>query len=88
MKKNAASKPQYVRGTVYRCPVCGAEIAVLARTMGRFAPRCCNTEMIPRAARLVFYLCPVCGAEIAVLKEGEGEFTPRCCNTKMRREAA
>ena len=80
--------PRIVRGTIYRCPVCGAEIAVLARHAGRFAPHCCNTAMVPRRGRLVFYVCPVCGAEVAVLKEGKGEFTPRCCNTNMLRKAA
>jgi len=77
-----------LRGTVYRCPVCGAEVAVLARTTSRFAPRCCNRDMLPLGRRLGFYVCPVCGAELAVLKAGEGRFLPRCCNRDMVREAA
>jgi len=72
------------RGRVYRCPVCGAEVAVLSPRMGGFAPRCCNTDMAPTDRRVAFYYCPVCGAEIAVLREGRGEFLPRCCNTDMK----
>lgn len=81
-------KAKNVRGRVYRCAVCGAELAVLARRTGEFVPRCCNTDMIAQRRRLHFYVCPVCGAEIAVLKEGGERFNPRCCNTDMRREAA
>jgi DNA-directed RNA polymerase subunit RPC12/RpoP len=76
------------RGMVYRCPVCGAEITVLARGMDRFCPRCCNRDMVPRQRRVAFYICPICGAEIAVIKGGAGEFGPRCCNQPMELEAA
>ena len=76
------------RGLVYRCPVCGAEVVVLAFQTGSFAPRCCNTGMQQIREKLRFYVCPVCGAEIAVVKAGEGLFTPRCCLTGMRLEAA
>lgn len=80
--------PVGVRGLVYRCPVCGAEIVVLAKRMGVFSPRCCNRPMQPRSARLAFYKCPVCGSEIIVLRQGCGDFVPRCCNTGMARQAA
>ena len=76
-----------VKGRVYRCPICGAELTVLAVGPGDFAPRCCNTAMRPQTRRLVFYRCPVCGAEVAVLVDGTGPFEPRCCNTAMRRAA-
>jgi len=76
------------RGTVYRCPICGAEIAVLARRHGVFDPVCCGVRMQPQRRRLVFYVCPVCGSEVAVLHQGDGRFCPRCCNVEMRREAA
>ncbi len=76
------------RGMVYRCPICGAEITVLATQMDNFCPRCCNRDMEPLKRRVVFYLCPLCGAEIAVLKGGgAGEFAPRCCNRPMEAEA-
>lgn len=77
---------QTPRGMVYRCPVCGAEVAILARVVGVFEPRCCNCPMTPQSRRLVFYHCPVCGAEIAIIKEGEGVFEPSCCNEPMRRQ--
>ena len=77
-----------VRGTVYWCPVCGAEIGVLATKHGDFRPRCCNKPMELQEKRLRFYVCPVCKAEVAVIREGQGEFLPRCCNTEMLLEAA
>ena len=73
-----------VRGQVYRCPVCGAEILVLARRFGVFTPRCCNEDMVRLSHRLTFYVCPVCAAEIAVVNKGTGVFAPRCCNVDMR----
>ena len=76
------------RGLIYRCPICGAEIAVLARTVGQFTPRCCNQEMAPLQDRGVFYVCPVCGAELAVLRTGSPKFIPICCNRHMDRQAA
>ncbi len=76
------------KGTLYRCPVCGAEATVLAERIGEFRPRCCNREMAPLGERVAFYYCPVCGAEIAVIKQGEGRFEPWCCNRPMVRERA
>ncbi len=76
------------RGMVYVCPVCRAEIIVVGRDMGDFAPRCCDTDMIPRPVRTPFYFCPICGAEVVVTRAGEGPLTPRCCNVDMRLIAA
>jgi len=76
------------RGSVYRCPVCGAEIAVLSHRMGDFAPRCCGVAMAVTAQRIAFYVCPVCKAEIAIVNEGTGAFAPRCCSVEMTRTAA
>jgi len=80
--------PDDSRGLVYRCLVCGVEIGVLVSTVGNFAPRCCNTDMVMQPGRLVFYICPVCGAELAVLEEGADRFIPRCCSTSMLLEPA
>jgi hypothetical protein len=80
--------PPSVRGMVYWCPVCGAEIGVMAARHGEFCPRCCNKPMDVLPRRLSFFICPVCGAEIGVVKKGKGEFLPSCCNTKMLLEAA
>ena len=80
--------PARPRGTVYRCPRCGAEVVVLARRHGDFCPRCCNTDMRPKPARAQMYVCPRCGSEIAVVGGACGVFRPRCCNGDMVREAA
>lgn len=76
------------RGAVFRCPVCHAEITVLAYRMGDFHPRCCNTDMARLPRSVQFYVCPVCGAQIGVLRKGAGAHSWRCCNTDMRQEAA
>ena len=73
------------RGLVYRCRVCGAEIAIIGRKVGAFSPHCCNRPMEPQQRYLVFYLCEICGIEIAVLAAGGGTFTPVCCNEPMKR---
>jgi len=72
-----------LRGVVFRCPVCGAEIVVLADSYGEFAPVCCNVAMVDTNVRLRLFVCPVCRAEVAIIREGGGEFVPRCCNTAM-----
>jgi hypothetical protein len=76
------------KGFVYRCPVCGSEVLVVARRMGVFEPQCCNRGMIRLNQKVAFYACPVCGAELSVLYPGDGAFLPECCNTPMRLEAA
>ena len=81
-------KAAIAAGTVYRCPVCGAELAVLVSATGRFTPRCCNRDMVATRRRGVFYYCPVCGAELMVLRARHGVFVPRCCNTAMLPKAA
>ena len=72
-----------VRGTVYVCPVCGAEVAVLAHKVGEFCPRCCNVEMKEQREKLQFFVCPVCKAEIGVLRHGKGIIVAHCCNVDM-----
>ena len=76
------------RGRIYHCPVCHAEVSVLASSMGDFQPRCCGMAMTVLERRLSFYVCPVCGSEIAVLRAGDGLFGPRCCNTNMQLASA
>ena len=77
-----AAKP---RGAIYVCPVCGAEIIVLAPCQGCFTPRCCNQPMALRPRRVKFYVCPVCGAEIAALHQAHSvDFHPRCCGQDMQ----
>jgi predicted RNA-binding Zn-ribbon protein involved in translation (DUF1610 family) len=76
------------KGLVYRCPVCGAELTVLATRHGSFHPVCCNVAMSPLARRLAFYACPVCGSEIAIVQPGAPGFKPVCCRTPMLARAA
>ena len=75
--------PADEKGSVYRCPVCGAEISVLAGRHGVFEPVCCNVRMIKLSRRLVIYRCPVCDAEIGIVAASCGDFNPSCCNVKM-----
>jgi hypothetical protein len=76
------------RGFLYRCPVCGMELTVVAHEMGRFAPQCCNRDMVRMKRRVAFYVCPVCGAEVAVVHPTRGNFEPHCCNVRMLLEPA
>ena len=76
-------------GKMYRCPVCGAEVAIVSLKAGNFAPRCCNTAMLPLPRRGVFYRCPICGAMVMIIHAVRSSvFAPRCCNTDMLRRAA
>ena len=71
-------------GKVYRCPVCGAELTVLAPHTGDFQPHCCHVPMVLTGRRVRFYVCPHCGAQVAVIRPGTGEFTPVCCGERMK----
>jgi endogenous inhibitor of DNA gyrase (YacG/DUF329 family) len=78
-----------LRGKVYRCPICGAEVTVLAHECGEFHPVCCNVPMTLEERTLVFYVCPHCRSEVT-LTEGfnESAFAPMCCNAAMIKQAA
>ena len=82
------SEAANTRGLIYRCPVCGAELAVLSTRAGELVPRCCDVAMDALAERMAFYVCPACGAEIGVAQKGAGPFLPRCCDRAMERQAA
>jgi desulfoferrodoxin-like iron-binding protein len=73
-----------VKGTVYRCPVCGAEVAVARSSKGAFAPVCCNRPMVRRRQLMRVYHCDVCGSEVMVLLGGDGDMELVCCNVPMR----
>ena len=73
---------------VYRCPICGAEVALLGESRGHFSPRCCDRDMVAIARRVVIYFCPQCGAQIMVVTPGRGDFQPRCCGLDMLIKAA
>lgn len=78
---NIAAPP---KGALFRCPVCGAEVVLLAPCPGCFEPRCCGRAMQQQPRRVVFLYCAVCGSEIAVLRERPADFQPRCCSRPMR----
>lgn len=76
-------------GSVYRCPVCGAEVTVVSPVAcGGMRLRCCDTPMEPLPGRAVFYRCPVCGAQVCLVIDGGGERRLICCHTDMQRIAA
>ena len=79
-------KKPYTKGQVLVCPVCKAEITIIAGSCGSFVPVCCNVEMQPLEKKLTFYRCEICGAEIAVLVGKGGNFIPVCCNEVMKEE--
>lgn len=73
-----------VKGTLYRCPVCGAEVTVVCGGKGAFSPVCCNLPMIRRKAPVHVYHCDVCGSEVAVLLGEERRMELICCNRPMK----
>lgn len=75
-------------GTVYHCPVCGAELVVVRGAAGVLAPICCNRPMIRQGDRMRLFYCPICGAELVVIRDAGGELAPICCNELMRQKHA
>lgn len=73
-----------VRGVVFICPVCGAELSVVRCGAGAGAPRCCNTDMVLTARVNSIYACSVCGSEIMLVRGEKKGFEPACCNTQMQ----
>ncbi len=74
----------YQRGTIFRCPVCMAEITIIASISGdSFNPHCCNTSMEELEYRAGFYRCLICGSEVASVNKTCGDFRPVCCNELM-----
>ena len=76
----------YTKGRVLVCPVCKAQITILAGKSDAFIPICCQVEMEPLEKKLAFYRCEICGAEIAVLIDNSKNFVPICCNEIMQKE--
>ena len=76
----------YTKGRVLVCPVCRAQITILAGKSDTFVPICCQVEMQPLEKKHAFYHCRVCGAEIAVLIDNSNTFTPICCDEVMQKE--
>ncbi len=72
------------KGATYRCPVCGAEVIVLAPCQGCFVPYCCSVLMERKPQHVEFYVCHICGAEIASIDhDSTSNFRPKCCGAAM-----
>lgn len=71
-------------GTVYHCPICGAEVTVIRSRDGALAPICCDRLMERRPSRSRIYFCAICGAELAVVRASDGDLAPVCCNELMQ----
>ncbi len=74
-------------GCVYRCPVCGAELSVIASGSGILEPICCNRKMELQERINPVYLCSSCGSELMLIVDKGGKLEPLCCNQKMNRKA-
>jgi len=70
-------------GSVYRCPVCGAEVSVMRCGKGHLEPFCCNVAMELTGAINTIYRCALCGSEVMNIKEGDGKLEPFCCDNLM-----
>ena len=73
-----------VKGTVFGCAVCGAEITVVRGGGGAITPVCCNQPMNRLTRPMHIYHCDVCGAEVAVLTGDEEKLKLVCCNEPMK----
>jgi Zn finger protein HypA/HybF involved in hydrogenase expression len=71
-----------ITGSRYRCPVCGAELAVIRGGDGTLGPVCCGVEMELLKGLCPVWRCPLCGSEIMAIRGGRN-FTPHCCNVAM-----
>ena len=70
-------------GSVYRCPVCGAEVSVIRRGSGCLEPFCCNVPMELADTVNPISRCTMCGTEAMTIKKGEGKLEPFCCDNLM-----
>ena len=75
-------------GTVYRCPVCGAEVSLIRGGTGVLAPICCNVAMEATGRTNPAYFCTECGSEIMVVAGEPDNLEPVCCNKPMSRRLA
>ncbi|HHL39390.1 MAG TPA: hypothetical protein ENJ37_02680 [Deltaproteobacteria bacterium] len=71
------------KGSVLRCPVCGAELSIVLPGGGRLAPRCCNEPMELTDRINPVFVCSVCGCELMHIAGPGRRLAPRCCNEPM-----
>ncbi|MEE8574211.1 MAG: hypothetical protein V3T30_02260 [Thermodesulfobacteriota bacterium] len=77
------SAKMVVAGSVFRCPICGAEVSVMRRGKSAPGPHCCNEPMELIEEINAIYRCPVCKSEIMVIAEMSKSLNSKCCNRKM-----
>lgn len=71
-------------GRTYRCPVCGAEIAVISASSQELDPHCCNVPMKPLRKIFPVYYCEICGSEIMAIQGKDWKkLEASCCNKPM-----
>lgn len=70
-------------GSVYRCPVCGAEVSVIRHGKGSLCPYCCDVPMESVDIINTIYRCSLCGSEVMNIKGGKGTLEPFCCDKLM-----
>lgn len=73
-------------GHVYRCPVCGAELSIIASGSGKLEPICCNRKMELKDRINPVYFCSACGSGLMLIVDKDGKLEPLCCNQKMNRK--
>ncbi len=71
-------------GSVYRCPVCGAEVSVIRHGKGVLGPYCCDEAMELIEQINTISRCTLCASEIMTIKEEpKGKLEPFCCDKLM-----
>lgn len=71
-------------GSVYRCPVCGAEVSVIRHGKGSLGPVCCDEAMELADQINTIFRCTLCATEIMTIKEEpEATLEPFCCDKLM-----
>ena len=71
-------------GSVYRCPICGAELSVIR--MGKSSglhPHCCNEPMEFVGSINPTFRCGVCGSEVMCVSGESEKLELSCCNGQM-----
>ncbi|MFQ5329764.1 MAG: hypothetical protein ACE5D4_07235 [Thermodesulfobacteriota bacterium] len=72
-----------VLGSVYRCPICGAELSVIRPGRGHLSPICCNKKMELLETVKPVYCCQICKCEVMHVVVKAGGLRPACCNQPM-----
>ncbi|MEE9543953.1 MAG: hypothetical protein V3V95_09275 [Thermodesulfobacteriota bacterium] len=73
-------------GSVYRCPICGAEVSIMRHGKGHIGPYCCNEPMELTDQIYLIFRCSMCGSEMMAIKEIDvGKLELYCCDNLMHK---